>query len=142
MNKALILPGVCAGLLLGAAGCVDEPVEGGSALYTRAVHESVQGLTSHGTKQEAVPAGEVCPQCGKVHPPVSSLSTNAIPVLDDRSPIDQPPLTPNPDPARYYYCAKCRAYHLRPAPGEQPDTMPLSTNVIEQVPKPFALPRL
>lgn len=82
------LPGVVSGfgrgILMSAVGIAlcSLPVaaqgiaEGGSPLYLTAVRESLAGLVKGGG-ESAQEQGEVCPDCGKVHPKVQTQTQSA-----------------------------------------------------------------
>jgi hypothetical protein len=112
--------------------------EGGSPLYAFTVHESVLGLKTSGQDKPA--AGQVCPQCGKVHPVASPNGTNqvaALPASESLQPNQPCPIcgqihalaaapgqtnlaaaavsSPGasaPSFGKYFYCDKCKVYHL------------------------------
>ena len=135
---------VCALWLLGSVApkpaLAEAIAEGGSPLYSFAVHESIQGLKSSGQEKNPA-AGQVCPQCGKVHPAAPPNGTNQVAAISGPQPFkqDQPcpicgqihapaqilghtnlvasaPSSPGPSGEtadKYYYCAQCKVYHQK-----------------------------
>ncbi|HRY47021.1 MAG TPA: hypothetical protein P5186_03145 [Candidatus Paceibacterota bacterium] len=96
--------------------------EGGSPLYSFTVQESLAGLKSTG-KEKAASEGQVCPHCGKVHPPAQTVPhTNAaagtVSALSSVGTIA----------GKYYYCDKCKVYH-------QAQALP----IVPKVPNPGAI---
>jgi ribosomal protein L32 len=119
-----------------------EIAEGDSPLYSIAVHESIEGLKGRARDEPAAPA-KVCPKCGKVHPAGADASeTNAVSTAGQPSAKLTAPVCPQCGkvharipPGRssstaagtspktsgvadgrsgaYYYCKKCKTYHLR-----------------------------
>jgi hypothetical protein len=115
--------------------------QGGSPLYSYAVHESVESLKASG-KAKAAEEAKVCPICGKVHSSVAVGGTNQVAAAPSPEilPINQPcPICGKVHaPAQsaghtnmtaaasalqasgagrfaseFYYCPNCRVYHRR-----------------------------
>lgn len=112
-GAALVVLGTVA---VAAYSVSDEAQAGsGSPLYGFAVHEALEGLKGGGAKAPAA-QGEVCKDCGKIHPPaqhanVAAAIPDAVPAQGaDAVPVQAADTVPV---GEYYYCQNCQAYHRR-----------------------------